>query len=341
MREIKEVKVTTIFGNTVSKKNCISINGEYYEKNIDCFNIEGRWFRKGNPRIYFDDLKQGWRKINPNVTEGIIGYNQANSSYSYGKFEKEFECDYNIYTQYGMSVVCSKELFDSIPKIFSKQDGAFFDYKYAYSRNFDKSKDRQGSAYIYSFERLYNSENLIGKFSQVDNSKYTEKLININKYDKLIDKYSFGFEIETSAGILPEYKCKQLGLIPLRDGSISGHEYTTIPMKGIDGVNLLANQMRELKGNCSINRDCSVHLHLGGYPLEKTKILDLYNLCYSLQNEIGELFPYYVYNTSKYKSNGKVIAEDYIDRSKRKQSDKLQTNWEKQRLENAKKFNNE
>jgi len=38
--------------------------------------------------------------------------------------------------------------------------------------------------------------------------------------------------------------------------------------------------------------------------------------------------------------NGKVIAEDYIDRSKRKQSDKLQTNWEKQRLENAKKFNN-
>ena len=305
MRNIKDTTVTTIFGNTVDRKDCITISGEYYQKNVDCFNIDGRWFRKGNPRIYFDDVKQEWRKITPSVIEGIVDYVLPDGSYRYGRFEKEFECDYIISTQYGNSIVCSKELFDKIPKIFSAYDGLFMDYKYAYSRNFDKSKDRQGSTYIYSFERLYNSENLIGKFSQVDNSKYTEKLIKTNGYDAVIDKYSFGFEIETSAGVLPEYKCKQLGLIPLRDGSISGHEYTTIPMKGIDGINLLANQMRELKENCSINRDCSIHLHLGGFPLEEDKILKLYNLCFDLQNEIGELFPYYVYNTSRYKSNGK------------------------------------
>jgi predicted glutamine amidotransferase len=34
--------------------------------------------------------------------------------------------------------------------------------------------------------------------------------------------------------------------------------------------------------------------------------------------------------------NGKVIAEDYIDRSKRKQADKLQVNWEKQKADRAK-----
>jgi hypothetical protein len=51
-------------------------------------------------------------------------------------------------------------------------------------------------------------------------------------------------------------------------------------------------------------------LHLGGFPVEEDKILTLYNLCYSLQEEIGELFPYYVYSTSKYKSNGK----DYCKR---------------------------
>ena len=171
--------------------------------------------------------------------------------------------------------------------------------------NKEKATDKKGNAYIYSFERLYNSENLIEKFAQVDNSKYTEKLLVGQKYEEVIDKYSFGFEVETSAGIIPEYKCKQLGLIPLRDGSISGHEYTTIPMKGFAGINLLANQMKELKSSCNINKDCSVHLHLGGFPLEKAKILDLYNLCFSLQDEIGELFPYYVYQTSHYKSNGK------------------------------------
>ena len=310
MREIKEIKVTTIFGNIVSKKKCISISGEYYEKNVDCFNIDGRWFRKGNPRIYFDDIKQEWRKITPNVIEGIINYNEIDNSYTYGKFEKEFENDYFIDTLYGRQTICNKELFNKIPKIFDAFNGVFYDYKRAYSRNYEQSKDKLGTAYIYSFERLYNSENLIELFSRVDNSKYAEKLINVDSYSELLDKYSFGFEIETSAGIIPEYKCKQLGLIPLKDGSISGHEYTTIPMKGISGVNLLANQMKELKNSCTIDRNCSVHLHLGGFPLEESKILSLYNLCYELQNEIGELFPFYVFNTGNYKSNGK----DYCKR---------------------------
>lgn len=305
MHEIKIIEVTTIFGNIVNKKDCIAINGEYYQKNVDCFNIDGRWFRKGNPRIYFDNVKNEWRKITPNVINGIVGYDEVKDSYITGKFDKKFEDDYFIETCYGKKTVCSKELYDKIPKIFDIFNGVFYDYKSACSRNYDQSKDRQGNAYIYSFERLYNSENLIELFSQVDNSKYTEKLINMHDYPAVIDKYSFGFEIETSSGIIPEYKCKQLGLIPLRDGSISGHEYTTIPMKGIDGINLLANQIRELKNSCNIDKNCSVHLHLGGFPLQESKILLLYNLCYELQNEIGELFPLYIYNTSKYKSNCK------------------------------------
>lgn len=304
MREVKEVKVTTIFGNTVNKKDCISINGEYYQKNIDCFNIDGRWYRKGNPRIYFNDVKKQWMKKNQNVLQGIIDYSE-NGGYIFGNFEKSFEDDYKIHTQYGSYIVCSEKIFNSIPKVFDKYNGAFYDLNFAYNCRFDKSKDKEGNAYIYSFDRLYNSENLIEEFSQVNNSKYTENLLKVQRVEDVINKYSFGFEIETSAGILPEYKCKQLGLIPLRDGSINGHEYTTIPMKGIDGINLLANQMKELKNNCLINKECSVHLHLGGYPLEKSKILSLYNLCYSLQNEIGELFPYYIYNSGKYKSNGK------------------------------------
>lgn len=305
MRNNNTTKVTTIFGNVINKKECIIINGEYYQKNVDCFNIDGRWFRKGNPRIYFNDVEQQWKKINSNVIEGIIDFDEVNLGYKFGMFEKAFEGDYFIESNYGKFVVCNKDVFNKIPKIFSAQEGSFYDLKRAFLRGYEKEKDRLGTAYIYSFDRLYNSENLIDTFAQVDNSKYTKKLIKTNGYDKIIDKYSFGFEIETSAGIIPEYRCKELGLIPLRDGSISGHEYTTIPMKGIEGVNLLANQMEQIKDSCSIGRDCSVHLHLGGYPLEERKILNLYNLCYSLQDEIGLLFPYYVYKTSKYKSNGK------------------------------------
>ena len=79
---------------------------------------------------------------------------------------------------------------------------------------------------------------------------------------------------------------------------------------GFAGINLLANQMKELKKSCSIDRNCSVHLHLGGFPLNEDKIVNLYNLCFELQEEIGGLFPYYIYETGAYKANGK----DYCKR---------------------------
>lgn len=305
MSNVNNTMVITIFGKTINKKSCILIAGEYYEKNVDCFNIDGRWYRKGNPRIYFDDILGEWRKITPFVVEGITDYDKDTETYKCGKFEKTFEGDYYIETQYGKIVVCSKELFNRIPKIFDKGNGCFYDKKRAYSVAFNEGISKHGNAYIYSFDRLYNSESLIDIFSKVDNSKYIDKLITPDFKSSVINKYTFGFEIETSAGIIPEYKCKELGLIPLRDGSISGHEYTTIPMRGMDGVNLLANQMRELKNSCLINKDCSVHLHLGGFPLDESKILSLYNLCYNLQDEIGTLFPYYIYRSGSYKSNGK------------------------------------
>lgn len=308
MRKINsDMQVTTIFGKLVDKKSCITIDGNFYEKNVDCFNINGRWFRKGNPRIYFDAIKNEWRKITPFVINGIIGC--ENDKYIFGQFEKAFEADYYIDTIQGRHVVCNKGLFNSIPKIYKEYGGSYMDAQYAFSTSFDKSKDRANNSYAYGFERLYNSEGLIGTFSKVDNSKYINQMINVEKISAkdlmVLRKYSFGLEIETANGIIPEFRCKELGLIPLRDGSITGHEYTTIPMYGSDGVNLLVNQMAEIKERCSIDRNCSVHIHFGNYSLDESKILNLYNLCYLLQNEIGAMFPYYIYNSGNYKSNGK------------------------------------
>lgn len=41
--------------------------------------------------------------------------------------------------------------------------------------------------------------------------------------------------------------CKRLGLIPLRDGSITGLEYATIPHRGIKGVAALKESIEVLK----------------------------------------------------------------------------------------------
>jgi hypothetical protein len=50
---------------------------------------------------------------------------------------------------------------------------------------------------------------------------------NINfKYIKEFP-YTFGLEFETAGGFIPQHQLYELGLIPLRDGSIKGIEFTS------------------------------------------------------------------------------------------------------------------
>lgn len=302
--------ITTVSNKSIERKLCVKIAGEYYEKNVDCYSINGKWYRKGNPRIYYNEHTREWAKRSEFTTNGIIAYFEYDSSYSFGLFEKSFENDYDIYITSGRTSrasVASKELFDRIPKIWNAAEGVYMDKKYAVSYGYNPYRDGRSSKYPYNFERLYNSEKLIPLFSSIDNSKYSKPLLTklSNKRFDVVSKYSFGLEFETSSGIIPQHRCKELGLIPLRDGSIGGHEYTTIPMIGEDGINLLMNQVEELKSRCSIDKECSLHVHFGNFPLEPSKILRLHNLCYILQDEVGSLFPKWIYKTSSYKSHGK------------------------------------
>ena len=303
-----ENMVDTVSGKKIDRKLCVRIGNEFYEKNVDCFNVNDRWYRKGNPTIYFNTIKNCWIKITENTVTGIIGIS-PDGMYLFGSFETTFEESYLIITANGQVNVSTRELFQSIYKVYDTSSGKYMDIYSSVQNGYNPYEHGKGNNYPYSFERMYNSESLIPKFAKIDHNKYNENLLEIinptNKIFPLLNKYSFGLEFETSGGILPEHRCKELGLIPLRDGSINGHEYTTIPMIGEDGINLLMNQMNELKGKCAFNKECSVHVHFGNFPLNENTILNLYNICYSLQDELGGMFPAYIYNTAKYKKGGK------------------------------------
>ena len=307
--------VKTISGKEIERKLCIKIGEDFYEKNVDCVSIDGRWFRKSNPKIYLNSVRNRYMKITEHTVAGICGYEPKDNSYIMGKFEVEFEEHYVIKTKRGSYYCATKEIFDSIPKVWKKSEGLFIDLEVAVYNAYSKSNDYPGTNYIYDFDRLYNSEKLIPIFSKVDNSKYTENLLDkintANKSFELIDKYSFGLEFETCDGILPVHTCKQLGLIPLRDGSIRGHEYTTIPMKGADGINLLMNQIDALKSSCSIDKECSLHVHFGGFELSEKNVINLYNILYYLQDEIGGLFHNYIFNTGYYKASNKDYCKKF------------------------------
>lgn len=152
------------------------------------------------------------------------------------------------------------------------------------------------------------------KYEAIDNIELfrgKQKILTPRKYE-LSDymNYTFGLEFETSQGYIPEDICFRDGLIPLRDGSISGLEYSTIILSGSEGISLLKQQTDTLKEYTNFNKECSLHMHFGGFPLEPDKLFRLYTLCKKLEPCIQEIVPNYTFHSGEYKMNGK----DYCKR---------------------------
>ena len=152
----------------------------------------------------------------------------------------------------------------------------------------------------YSFERRYEA---IENFKRFEGRQENMNLRKFQLSEHM--NYTFGLEFETSEGYVPENICYRDGLIPLRDGSISGLEYSTVVLQGNEGLSLLAQQINTLKRYTSFNKECSLHVHLGGFPLEPEKIWNLYRLLYRLQSVIGSLVPPLTFKSSQYKASGK------------------------------------
>jgi len=120
-------------------------------------------------------------------------------------------------------------------------------------------------------------------------------------------KYTFGLEFETSMGYIPQEKCFRDGLIPLRDGSISGIEYSTVVLEGNKGLNLLKQELDTLKEHTMFNKECALHIHMGGFPVDHIAIYALYSLWYGVERDLVNrgYVPRLTFNTARYKANGK------------------------------------
>lgn len=182
-----------------------------------------------------------------------------------------------------------------------------FSPKFGKWLTFIKEEDRLNALYSYGIDnypyninREYEAHHNIDLMEESVRSDIYEL---INGADQLC--YSFGVEFETAAGYIPESDCYDLGLIPLRDGSISGIEYATIPLYGEEGLSLLHEQIKTLKKHTITNKDCSIHIHFGGFPVKPSTVFTFALLWYNLQYDLLKYIPDYSYDTDNFKSNGK------------------------------------
>lgn len=152
----------------------------------------------------------------------------------------------------------------------------------------------------YNFERKYEA---CESFNIFDGK---QRIINQETFPgSQYLKYTMGFEFETSAGYIPEEIVFRDGIIPLRDGSISGLEYSSVVLTPDDsGLSLLHQQLKTLRKYTSFNKECALHIHFGNFPMEKKAIFNLYLLCYYLQgNSLKKLVPRYTFDTQRYKKH--------------------------------------
>ena len=289
-------KIVTITGKEAKRSDCRLIDKEYYfigdssiEDSGDVYLIDGRYVRVNTGRVVFNNTSKSYQLKNDNLTYGIIKM-EKNSDFVLGYFNIDFDNVYLI-DKDKKTYVCINE--NVINRSFREElsSGNFYHIssKRASQFNFIKNVRKE-----YKESLPYDSKGVMQNYINRYNKNYNP-IINstIKKYSLALEDLTFGFEFETIKGSLPDSKLNILPLLPLRDGSISGLEYVTIPLSGAKGIKALMHCVQELEKRTEYNDDCSMHLHIGNIPRTPEFILAFYKLITHYQEEIFSLFPLY------------------------------------------------
>lgn len=291
------IEVTTINGVIKEKQDCRKIGGDYYiigDPNVkdsgDCYFINDKYYRIETGYITYDYEKEEYViKNHSNLANGVVEI--IDNKLVYGYFTPVKFKNVYVYSGGDKIISLSADIFKFTNKFREQlRDGMFYDINDIQAINFNK-KFKPKSEYKRSLP--YNCKDVINKYTEDYNNNNIQLNSTIEKYGSVVRDLSFGLEFETTRGNIPDRLSKPLGLIPLRDGSISGIEYVTIPLSGKKGLQAIVNSCNLLKQRTSYDDSCALHLHIGGIPRTMEFILALYKTLIHIQDEVYSMFPLY------------------------------------------------
>lgn len=303
-KNTKEKFVVTINNETLPISKTRKYDSGFYkigDKKIkdsgDCYLMDnGSYYRIDTTQIVWDYSSNEY-SFSKDLTFGIID-NNLNKGY----FKKdinsiivEMEDGYRIYA---LNKLIIEKNYSFREKL---SDGNFYHISRMKAYDFIK-KSPPTSEYKTSLP--YDSKDILEQNIMNYEKYYTPSftLNNEESINKLIQDLSFGLEFETVAGQIPKNIHNRLGLIPLRDGSISGLEYVTIPLSGVKGICNVIESVKELKYRTDYNDTCSMHLHIGNIPRTPEFITAFFKLTLALQDEIFSMFNLYKKYNFRYKN---------------------------------------
>ncbi len=283
-------------------ENNVQNSGEIYK-------VSNRW--KKPDELFWCNTDKEYRLVSKLVDGYVHG---MISETELGFFKKEDSISKNnIYYQKSnmenMGFVRNPYTVDQILRksdlrniYFTQEDGS---YRLRQSGGL-KTKYKQFDTEIYSFKDLPSDYKEM--YYRSFDTYYDKIRSRFPMLERIMNK-SVGVEFETSCGHLEEHKCLELGLIPLKDGSIGGHEYVTLPYIG-NVIEKCVQACTNLRYNTAVDEYCSTHVHIGGLRTDRIFLVSLYELWSYIQDEFYELI---VINkrSVKYLANKKQGPKDH------------------------------
>ena len=293
-----EKKVITIKGEELPISQCRKFNKLYYklgdiniQNSGDCYLINGKCYREETGLIVYNYSIKEYVILNDNLLQGVVDVVDGNLIIGYfnnnTKYSKITDKNGKSHWLYNVEIFNNnKEYREHL------STGNFYHISTLQSWKFNKIEFPNKN---YKYSLPYDSKGIIGNNLKNYNENYNPEISqNIKNYAPLLENLSFGLEFETTKGHIPDRVLNQYGLIPLRDGSISGIEYVTVPMEGEKGLQCTADILKELKKRTSYSDEtCSLHLHLGNIPRTKEFILAFFKVGMKIQDEMFQMFPLY------------------------------------------------
>lgn len=315
---MRDTQIITAYGAVAKRNQCRKIEGEYYiigDPNIkdsgECYPIKRKtgniaYFRKSNIDLVWDRSSSSYRLMSEspflisayaqiNIVDGSLKFSDLGYYNVNDVAEEEYE---------GVNVTFHKSQIDKMPKkIWHPTEGRYvidtpktrdsITRQLNGGRNHSKIRYKNYRTDIYCYKDLPSDQ--MEMFQNAVDSAIKEGAIVESEADNFF-KNSIGVEIETSIGSIPEDSFPKCQCVPLKDGSISGHEYVTVPLSGKYTVSTLRNLFSEASKYTRADQNCSLHVHYGNLPRTKNFAVSIWKLYNRLQSEIEEIIPPYKRN---------------------------------------------
>lgn len=297
--------IVTIHGYNEYAVNCKKLKDGYYVKGKDLFCVNEEWILL--PAKHFDHELKIFVADDSNLYTGIVDVAEDGTE-TIGMFSiNNYKHCVVKYSNGHVNRCMNYNLLNDKYYVENYAEGVFYKREGISQANLQKFSSKRlmlnNNGCVYNIMDEGSGVEIYKEFYEKSKIKVENHLKYLSTYIKDI---SFGAELETISGALPPHLAHQYGIITCKDGSTKSDggyyppEFVTVPYKGVKGIQSLRDISKEIGKRSDIDIKCSLHLHLGGFKIDRLFMVSMFKLCNKIQGDIFKMFPHYKTNEIKF-----------------------------------------